>query len=579
MALAARMQKKQWHIQPADSQAGMLAEQLQISPVLAQILINRQINCPVKAQSFLSPKLVDLIEPEKMPGMAVAVERVKQALEKKEKIALYGDYDVDGITGVAILWQVLTFFGASVEYYIPHRVDEGYGLNDEAVRQLADSGVNVMITIDCGITANPQAALAGELGIDLIITDHHRIQAPLPPAVAIVHPGMDDYPNPDSAGAMVAFKLAWAIVNKLKPPGPTSTELREFLLNATTLAAMGTIADVVDLRGENRILTNYGLKGLGESKLCGVRALIESAGLAGQNLDSYHIGFRLAPMLNAAGRMGHARLAVELLTSDSEVRCMRIVEYLKEQNRLRQKTERKIFKQACEMITQAGLDHPDRKSIILGSEDWHSGVVGIVASRVIDKFYRPTILINIKNGVGRGSGRSISGFDMHSALSACSKQLVSFGGHEMAVGLKIPADKVDDFAGQFEDYARQNLTEETLVSRLEIDAVCQIGCFNNRIIEQLRLLEPFGNGNARPVFATKGARLISPPKRVGVKGEHLQLAITDNTGSVRCIGFRMGRLEKKLLEADFFNVAYEPQINTYNGSSNIQFVLADIQFE
>lgn len=579
MAIAAGMQKKTWHIRRADDRAAELARALRISPVLAQVLINRDIADPDKARGFLSPKLTDLIEPDRLPQTGRAVERIRRGLTDGELITVYGDYDVDGITSVAILWHLLTMLGGRVEYYIPHRIDEGYGLNDEAIRQLAQNGTRLIITVDCGITAVSQAELAAELGVDMIITDHHQAADILPPAEAIVHPYLEDYPNPDSAGAMVALKLAWALVNTYKAGGQISSGFRRFLLDATTLAAMGTIADVVDLRGENRVLTSYGLKALGESNLTGIRALIESADLVGKDLDSYHIAFRLAPMLNAAGRMGHARLAVELLTSDSEVRCAQIARYLKDQNRLRQQYQRKIFSQATDMITAGGLNHPDRKTIVLADEKWHGGIVGIVASRVIDKYFRPTIIISTANSIAQGSARSIEGFDILAAIRACSEHLVSFGGHAMAAGLKIEKANIAGFAVAFEEYAQQNLDEEKLISRLDIDGVCSISDMSHSVVKELSLLEPTGQGNPKPLFATRGVRWMSPPRRVGAKGDHLQIAITDNTASVRCIGFGMGRLEKKLLESDCFNVAYEPQINTYNGNSSVQFVLADIQFE
>jgi len=394
-----------------------------------------------------------------------------------------------------------------------------------------------------------------------------------------VHPGLEPYANPDSAGATVALKLAWALANEFKTNGRTRSDLREFLLNATTLAAMGTIADVVDLRGENRILTNYGLKALNQSKLCGIQALIRSAQLDAQTIDSYDIAFRLAPMLNAAGRMGHARLAVELLTSQSEMRCYQIAEYLKDQNNRRRQCQRKIFKQAREMITAAGLNHPDRKTIVLADERWHTGVIGIVASRVVDGFFRPAILLNSSEDIAQGSARSVEGFDIHDALRACSEHLVSFGGHAMAAGLKLQKDNIKSFTQSFEDYARQNLTEESLESRLNIDAQCSIRDLNVHVAGELVRLEPFGEGNPAPVFATEGVHCISPPRRVGARGDHLQIAITDNTASVRCIGFGMGNLEKKVLEAEAFNVAYEAQIDTYNGGNSVQFVLEDIQFE
>jgi single-stranded-DNA-specific exonuclease len=579
-------QKKRWVIQPADSRSTQLAKSLKVSPLLAQVLINRGITDVQDGSIFLQPRLTQLIDPQLMPGIEPAVQRVKHAIKTKEKITIYGDYDVDGITGVAILWQILKLLGADVDYYIPHRIDEGYGLNAEAVQLLAKSGAKLLITVDCGATAFRSAALAGELGLDLIITDHHQFEAELPPAAAIVHPALEkNYPNQDSAGAMVAFKLAWAIANEfnLTPSGSQrgklEPRLREFMINATSLAAMGTIADIVDLRGENRILASYGLQALPECGLCGIHALIESAGLTGKGLDSFDIGFRLAPMLNAAGRMGHARLAVELLTGDSQTRAVEIAQYLKDQNTQRQQCERKIFKQACEMI--AGQD-PARKSIVLANPDWHTGVIGIVASRIVEKFYRPTIMINTapaENGIAQGSGRSIPPFDLLGAIRACSQHLIGFGGHEMAAGITIQTEKIDRFAAEFESYAKQNLNENDIAAKLYIDAVAQLSDFRKETVSELQMLGPFGQGNPEPIFATKGVRLACPPRRVGSGGEHLQLTITDNVAAVRCIGFRFANLEKKLLEHECFNVAYQPQINTFNGNSSVEFVLTDIQFE
>ncbi len=579
--------KKQWAIRPPDGRSAELAKSLKVSPLLAQVLINRGLTDAQNASVFLRPKLTQLIDPAEMPGIEPAVHRLKQAIRNKEKITVYGDYDVDGITGVAILWQVLTLLGADVDYYIPHRIDEGYGLNPEAIRTLAKSGTKLLVTVDCGVTAYSSAEFAGQLGLDLIITDHHQIgdqpACELPKAVAIVHPALKkSYPNQDSAGAMVAFKLAWAIANEFNSGRKLEPTLREFMINATSLAAMGTVADIVDLRGENRILTSYGLKALPECKLSGIQALIESAGLTGHRLDSFHIGFRLAPMLNAAGRMGHARLAVELLTSEKPMRSMQIAEYLKGQNNQRQQYDRKIFKQACEMIVERNLHHPDRKSIVLANENWHTGVIGIVASRIVDKFYRPTIMINAaaaENGVAQGSARSIHGFCLLSAIKACSQHLISFGGHKMAAGVTIETEKIDRFAAEFEAYAKENLKEKDVTAKLHIDAVVPLAEFRNEMVSELQMLGPFGEGNPKPVFATKGVRLASPPRRVGAGREHLQLAITDNTAAVRCIGFRFGKLEKKLLESEFFNVAYQPQLNTYNGNTNVEFVLTDIQFE
>jgi single-stranded-DNA-specific exonuclease len=576
----ARIADKIWLITPPDPRAEQLAKSLKVSPLLAQLLINRGVGDPQLGSAFLRPKLADLISPELLPGVKQASQRIKEAVVNKQKITLYGDYDVDGITGVAILWQILMLLGANVDYYIPHRIDEGYGLNSDAVESIAKSGTNLLITIDCGITAQAAAELAGKLGLDLIICDHHCFADGLPHAHTIVHPALDkSYPNPDSSGSLVAFKLGWAVADLFKTGAKISPQIRDFMLNATSLAAMGTIADVMELRGENRTLTSYGLSLLSDPRLPGLAALIESADLADKSLDSYHIGFRLAPMLNVAGRLGHARLAVELLTSTSPSHAAQIADYLKGQNAQRQRFERKIFNHACQLIAKLGLDNPERKTIVLSDSSWHSGVVGIVAARLVDKFFRPAIMINSSLSPAQGSARSIPGFDILAGISACSKHLVTFGGHKLAAGVTIQPENIQKFADALENYAQDHLPEECCTPKLTIDALVSLSEFNYESVSELQLLGPFGQGNPEPLFATKAVRLCSPPRRVGTNADHLQLAVTDYTNSIRCIGFRFGHLEKKLLEQDIFNIAYHASIDSFNGNSSIQLVIEDIQFE
>jgi single-stranded-DNA-specific exonuclease len=577
------MQKTEWVVPPADGRTEQLAKSLKISPLIAQLLVNRGIFEAREGSVFLQPKLTELIRPAQMPGIGPAVVRLRQAMDKKEKITIYGDYDVDGITGVSILWELLTLLGAPVDYYIPHRIDEGYGLNADAVRSLAEAGTRLLITVDCGISAIAAADLAKELGVDLIVTDHHQPGAVLPAAAAIVHPALDpSYANQDSAGALVAYKLAWAIAEDFSRGPRLEPKLREFMLNATSLAAIGTVADVVDLRGENRVVTKFGLQSIADTKLCGLRALIQSAGLAGKGVDSTAIGFRLAPVLNAAGRMGHARLAVELLTSTSEIRAMQIADYLKDQNTQRQQCERKMLKQACDIVIERGLNHPDRRSIVLGQEGWHTGVLGIVASRLVDRFFRPTIMINASRNEGnlaQGSARSIPGFSMLDAIQACASHLTNFGGHKMAAGLTLPPENIEAFAADFEAYAAANLQQEDVVAKMHIDALVPLRQFTRDVVNQLDLLGPYGEGNPKPVFATRGVRLAAAPRRCGSTNEHLQFAITDNGATIRCIGFRMGDLEKKLVDHEYFNIAYEAGLNHYNGNSTVEFIAVDIQFE
>lgn len=580
MQLTARTQEKHWVIRPTNDGAAQLGVSLKVSPLLGQILINRGITDADAGSIFLRPRLSELIPPQQMPGIEKAIARIAETVKGKEKITIYGDYDVDGITAVAILWQLLTMLGADVDYYIPHRVEEGYGLNTEAIESLARAGSKLIITVDCGITAVKSAELAKSLGIEMVITDHHQPADELPEAAAIVHPALDEsYPNQNSSGSMVAFKLAWAIANEFTGGKKLDPPLREFMINATTLAAVGTVADIMDMRGENRILTGYGLKSIPDCKLVGVQALIESANLTGRDIDSFHIGFRLAPVLNAAGRMGHARLAVELITSQSSVRAAKIAEYLKDQNDQRRRCERKIFKQACEMVAERGLNHPDRKSIVLAGENWHTGVIGIVASRIVDRFYRPAIMINTTDGKAQGSARSIAGFDILGAITACSDHLLTFGGHKMAAGIRIATENIEQFTADIEAYAQENLTEADVVEKIEIDALAPLAKLSREMVFELQMLGPFGQGNPQPIFATKGVRLVSQPRRVGANGDHLQIAISDGTASVRCVGFGMGKLEKKMLNCDFFNVAYQPQINTYNGNTNVELLLCDVRFE
>ncbi len=581
MIISARTHKKQWAVYPADKdKATELAQALKVSSVLAQVLINRGITDIAGGNDFLRPKLTSLLAPESMPGIVSAVERIKQAIVNQESITIYGDYDVDGITGVAILQSVIKLLGGQADFYIPHRIDEGYGLHTEAIRSIIASGCDLLVTVDCGVTAFDSAKLAREHGLDMIITDHHQFFKEVPEVFAVVHPGLEaTYLNQDSSGSMVAFKLAWAIANEFKSGDRLSPALRDFMLNATSLASMGTIADVMDLRGENRILTSYGLKALAQSPLAGIEALIETARLGSERLDSYHIGFRLAPMLNAAGRMGHARLAVELMTTDNKSRALHIAEYLKDQNNKRRACERKIFKHACELISERGLNHPDRKSIVLWDEKWHGGVIGIVASRLAEKYHRPVILLNSGQERAQGSARSIEGFNILQAIESASSVLAGYGGHTMAAGVTIDRACLNRFAEMVETYTQRFMAEAVCEPKMHIDAVVSLASFTDETVNQLQLLEPFGQGNPRPLFATKGVTLTGAARRVGSKNEHLQFAVRDHVTSLRCIGFGMGKYEKKLHENDYFDIAYEPQMNHFNGSSHVQLVVRDIQFE
>lgn len=572
---------KQWCISQIDeSQIAQLSNALSISPVVAAVLINRNCADEASAKSFLNPRLSDLIEPDTLSGVTEAVKRITSAVKDGEKITVYGDYDVDGITSTAILWRLLDILGANVDYYIPHRVDEGYGLNAESIQEIAANGTKLIITVDCGITAIKEIDLAVSLGMEVIVTDHHTPGETMPNAKAIVHPMIDDYPFPGLCGAMVAFKLAWAICNQYKDNGgKIRSELRDFLLVATDFATLGTIADVMELVGENRSLTKYGLYSLSQSQLPGIKALVKTAGLDGKDIDSFHIAFQIAPLLNAAGRIGHARLAVELLTSNNELRSLRIAEYLKQQNNERRKVEQQILKEAVSLISTSGLDHPDKKSIVLAAENWHIGVVGIVASRILDRFYRPTILFHSKEGIAKGSARSIDGFNILEAITACSEHLEHYGGHAKAAGLTIKVDNIPAFTEAFEQYTKDNLQDENSTQTIDIEGLFGLNCFDEKTITELEKLGPFGQGNQRPVFASRGLRLIGKPRIIGSGNDHLQFVVRDSGATIACVAFGMAAMEKKLLEADYFSLAYEPQINEFRGIRTPQLIVKDIKFD
>ena len=577
-----RPKSRRWRVAPAYSGADELARQIGSVPLVAQILHNRGIELPEAARAFLNPKLDDLHPPEKLPGATAAAERIARAVAEGQRIVIYGDYDVDGITAVAILHTCLTMLGADVHYYVPHRLEEGYGVNIEAIRKIISRGVRLLITVDCGIAAQEPIAEAVAAGVDVVVTDHHSPPEVLPPAFAIVHPAIPQgvYPDDGLAGAGVAFKLAWQLAKVACGNTRVDKQMRDFLLDATCLAALGTIADVVPLVGENRVLAVYGLRALPATSHRGLRALLESAGLATGRLDAYHVGFVLAPRLNACGRMGHARLAVELLTTASEQRSRQIAGYLAQQNTERQKVEREITRQAVEMVSSQGMDEKSCRGIVLASEAWHGGVIGIVASRLVDQFGRPTVLI-AKNGTGcaQGSARSIPGFHMREAMAACSEHLISFGGHAMAGGMRIREEKIDEFTAAFLAYAARNLTDAQLESTLRIDAETTLSAMSYSVVEHISRLAPFGEGNPRPVLAFRRCRLLVPPKRMGRSGQTVGLILGQNDARARAVGFGMGDLADHLVGIHQVDVAAEPVLNTFAGTTTVELKLHDILWD
>ena len=604
---------RRWTVATPDpAAAAELAGRLKTSPLLAQVLLNRGLREPDACTEFLRPNLRCLHDPFLLPNLRKAAERVARAVRDKEKIVVYGDYDVDGITATAILWHAIKALGGVVEYYIPHRIEEGYGLNAEAVVQVCDQGAGLIISVDCGVTAVDEVKVACERGVDVIITDHHEwkscrrvveglggdvenasstpppyqptAQPLLPDCYAVVHPRLPHdgppYPNPLLCGAGAAFKLAWGVGKVITGGDRVGDEFRSFLVNAMALAALGTIADVVPLVGENRVIAHQGLVGLRESGLVGLRALIASAKLEGKALDSFDVGFKLAPRLNASGRMGHARLAVEMLTTADERKAAEIADYLEQQNRARQAIERKILQQAVEQVEQRKLDADGSCAIVLGREEWHPGVIGIVASRLVDRYHRPAVMVALGNGHGQGSARSIAGFHLSRALEACAEHLDTFGGHEMAAGLSLQTSKFDDFRAQFCRHAGSLLSPEMLVPELRLDVEAALEQLSEALVQDLKRLGPFGHGNPKPLLCFRNLEVVAPPRRVGAAGDHLQIMVRQdpNARPMKCIAFGYGPLFDRLTAGTRIDLAVEASINEYQGYRNVELQVKDLQF-
>ena len=578
MSVAWRPSLRRWQVAPVHQKSVELAAKLRTSPLIAQVLCNRGIADEAQARAFLNPKLLNLHDPLLLHDAAKAADLIAAAATKGRKIVIYGDYDVDGMTAVAILHACLKMLGANVSYYVPHRLEEGYGLNDQAVEKIVADGAEMIITVDCGISACDAVALAAGRGVDVIVTDHHGVGPSLPPALAVVHPALGEYPNPHLCGAGVAFKLAWQIARSAGGETRVDEPMRKFLLDATCLAALGTIADVVPLVDENRVLALHGLRGLRESQHPGLRALIASADLEGKTLDAFHVGFVLGPRLNACGRMGHAALAVELLTDSPSKRCAEIAAYLNEQNTQRQKVEREIAQQASDEARQCGMDSPDCKVVVLAGESWHGGVIGIVASRLVEQFNKPAVLIAFNgDGLGHGSGRSIPGFDLRAALESCQSHLVSFGGHAMAGGLKIEPSKVKAFAEAMQEYAASHITDEQLAAPLELDAEATVAAVGPAVVSQLDSLAPFGQGNPPPAFAFRRLKVMTEPKRMGRGGKAVQFYAAQGESRIRVVGFAMGDLADSISVGTMIDAAGRPVLNHFNGRTSVELILKDVE--
>lgn len=576
---------KPWRFLPYDAgRVKDLGTQLAVSPILAQVLSARGYEDEAPARTFLNSKLNELHDPELLPGVAAAADRIVAAMQAGRRITIYGDYDVDGVTATSLLWHCLKLAGGMVDYYIPSRLEEGYGINSEAIAKLhAEDPARLLVSVDCGIGSVAEAALARQLGLELIITDHHHIGPDLPDAEVLVHPRLPgtSYPFGELCGAGVAFKLAWAICQRLGDGKKASPRMREFLMSAVGLAAIGTIADVVPLLGENRILVRYGLTSLTERSSLGLKSLMKIAGIEGRaELQAEDIGFALAPRINAAGRLGQARLAVELLTTDVPDRAASLAVYIDEQNKVRQSVERKVFKQAKEQV-EAHPEWLDDPALVLADSDWHPGVIGIVASRVTEHFQKPAILISINQseGIGQGSGRTFANFDLHAGLSACETHLIKFGGHRAAAGLKIHSANIDEFREAFCLHVGANHEVQEHHLELQIDAEVRLSDLTLNAIKELDRLGPFGRDNPRPVLATQGVELAEPPRRMGEGERHLSLTLRQGSRKIRAISFGKGdwadEISAAVASGATISICFAPNINRFRGQENVEMQLID----
>jgi single-stranded-DNA-specific exonuclease len=570
---------RRWVVAPASSDIGDSGG----ATLVERILASRGLTDPEQAEGFLNPSLSDLHDPSLIPDLDRAAQRLIEAARGGEPIVIYGDYDVDGITATAILFHMLRAIepDCRVETYVPHRIEEGYGLNADAIRLLAAGGARVVVSVDCGITAIEPARVAKEAGLDLIITDHHnppRSMDDLPDAFAVVHPRRPDsaYPFGELPGAGVAYKLAWRLATLHCGCERVRDDLRALLVELLALTSLGVIADVVPLVGENRVIARFGLGRVKGSRLAGLRALVEASGLGGDNVDAEAVGFRIAPRLNAAGRLGHAREAVELLTTATNERATEIATSLTALNDERRAVEAKILSQASEMIEHEGLAGDDRRAIVLAHDAWHPGVVGIVCSRIVERFGRPTILLRNQDGVCTGSGRSIEGFNLHGALQRCSEHLTSFGGHDMAAGLRLDAGCLDAFVSAMVATANESLNLDDLIPTLRVDGDAHLSELSRSAIGEIDRLAPFGRGNPRVLVRLSGLRVERTPNRFGSKGAHLAIHAGCDGQFVRLVGWRMGHLADQIARGDQIDVVVTPKVSHFGGRASVEPELHDL---
>ena len=556
---------KKWECYAVDeNKVNELVEKFGISGILSRILVNKNITQKDEIDLFMNPTRKDFHDPFLMPDMEIIVDRVLQAIEQKEKIMIYGDYDADGITSITVLKSFLEERGLEVASYIPNRLDEGYGLNKTALKKIYDDGYRLIITVDCGISGIDEVDYANSLGMEVLITDHHEPAETLPKAVAVVDAKRKDnkYPFNQLAGVGVVFKLIQAISIKL------DLEEKEYL-KYLDIVCIGTISDIVPLIDENRVIAKLGLKLIAQTKNIGLKALLEVIGF--KNIDSTTISFGVAPRINACGRMGDEQVALDLFLEKDYDKAKKLAIKLNEYNIERQTIEKSIFDEATEKIEK---NEKDKACIIVGSEGWHHGIIGIVASKVTEMYFKPSILICFEGNDGKGSGRSIPGFDLHDALTECSDYLEKFGGHSMAVGVTVSRDKFELFKNKFEEYAKSHDIDK-IIPVINIDSELSLKDIDIDSVKSLQKLEPYGEANKMPVFMIRNLKINSI--RALSEGKHLKLTLKDDGYMINAIGFNMGNLSNEYLIDDKVDVIGNLDINSFNGNDSIQLILKDIR--
>ena len=551
----------------------LFASEFKLNPIVSQILINRGITDLETARRFLNPSLHDLHSPFLMKDMKEGVTRLIRAIQGGEKVAIYGDYDADGITSLAILYRFLREIHESVMYYIPDRVDEGYSLNRKAIDRLKAQDVRLIVTVDCGVSDREEIEYARTQGIDTIVLDHHEVPASLPAAAAVINPNRGDCPFPFKhlAGVGIVFNFLIALRGALRNIGFWAQRPYPNLKDYLDLVALGTIGDLSPLVDENRIFARIGLELLNEDRRVGLKALRDTAGLGNTVIDSGVASFALIPRINAAGRVGTPDDAVRLLLTEDPVEAQRIASRLDACNRERQRLEKTIFDEIMARIDSMG-DAKEKGALVLASPEWHPGVIGIVASRVVDRFYRPTILISLKDGIGKGSGRSIAEFNLYEGLKLCDPLLISYGGHRYAAGISVKEGDIEKLSEVLGDIVKEGLVVQELVQETHIDAQCSLSRITYDLVSQFDRLAPFGIRNPEPILCSRNVQ-VSYPTVVGNK--HLKMRVYGDGVSCSSIWFNRGDYAQDI-EGVRLDIAFTPQINTWNGSSNIQLKVRDI---